>query len=178
MKKLLLHTCCGPCFITSLLYLKDRYEIVPFWFNPNIHPYQEFEKRLSAFKKATIGFDTIIDDTYNLMEYFTAVEWGKRRCYGCYQLRLAKTALVAVEHKIDFFSTTMLISPYQDISIISEIGEGEAKRTNIGFLATDMRDYYREGHNRAREMGLYMQKYCGCIFSEEERFRKKKDGRR
>ncbi|MGQ9707135.1 MAG: epoxyqueuosine reductase QueH [bacterium] len=178
MEKLLLHTCCGPCFITSLLYFKDRYEIIPFWFNPNIHPYQEFKRRLFAFRDSTEGFDTIVDETYNLIEYFNAVEWGKRRCSGCYKLRLSKTAEVAVEQDIQIFSSTLLTSPYQDISQIIEIGNDEARVNCVSFLSVDITRYYKEGHNKAREMGLYLQSYCGCIFSEEERFSRKDDGRR
>jgi len=161
-----------------MLYLRDKYDIVPFWFNPNIHPYQEFERRLNAFKKATEKSNPIIDNTYNLMEYFKAVKWGSKRCDGCYQLRLEKTAKVASEQKVGLFSSTMLISPYQDISLISEIGDDEAKKVGINFLAINLRKYYREGHRIAKEMGIYMQNYCGCIFSEEERFREAKNGRR
>jgi len=174
MKKLLLHTCCGPCLLSAQLALREKYHIIPFWYNPNIHPYREFKRRLNAFKEVVGENESIIDNTYDLKLYFNAVEWGDNRCEGCYRLRLSRSADIAREVGIDLFTTTLLISPYQDISLICDTGREEGIRAGVGFLCQDMREHYEEGHQKAREMGLYMQGYCGCVFSEEERYRKKK----
>ena len=174
--KLLLHTCCAPCSVYCLEELKkDNIDITSFWYNPNIHPYKEYEARLETLKKYDdeIGISLIIDDYYGLREFCKhVVDKLDNRCGYCYLCRLEKTAKYAKENGFDAFSTTLLISPYQNHELLKKTGEMLSKKYDIEFLYKDFRPGFRYGQNKARELGLYMQKYCGCIFSEEERYEK------
>ena len=175
--KLLLHACCAPCSIQCVGSLTTK-KILPtlFWYNPNIHPYTEYRSRLDALRQFSKDRDLplTIEDEYGLQPFLKAVsivdaEEGKR-CIICYRLRLEKTALFAKENGYDTISTTLLISPYQNHELIKTIGEEIAAVNGIDFLYRDFRPLFREGQNKAREAAYYMQKYCGCIFSEEERY--------
>jgi predicted adenine nucleotide alpha hydrolase (AANH) superfamily ATPase len=154
--------------------------IVPdlFWYNPNIHPFTEYRARLeslSAFASQE-GFGLMAEDEYGLRKFIAglAPDWegraGGTRCAFCYRLRLEKTAKTAAERGYEAFSTTLLISPYQNHGLLKEIGEELAGRLGIEFLYRDFRPRFREGQAEARKRGVYMQKYCGCVFSEEERY--------
>lgn len=171
---ILLHTCCGPCLAHNINRFKDYGNVIPFWFNPNIHPYREYKKRLESFKSITLSEKVIIDDTYDLDMFFEAVECGDNRCYGCYEMRLKKTAEVARKHELEKFSTTMLSSPHQDHELIVQIGEELSSKYDVEFLYLDLRKDYYKSKNEARKLGLYLQSYCGCIWSEEERYVKDK----
>jgi predicted adenine nucleotide alpha hydrolase (AANH) superfamily ATPase len=175
--KLLLHTCCGPCLAGSLAAL-DGEGISPalFWYNPNIHPWTEYRARrdcLRAFAKGR-GLDLIMIDEYGLRPFLRGTggvfEDRQGRCSFCYRLRLERTAAAAREGAYDCFSSTLLISPYQNHEAVRETGEDLAARYGTGFFYRDFRPFFREGQKYAREQGFYMQKYCGCIFSEEERY--------
>lgn len=174
--KLLLHTCCAPCSVYCLEELKkENIDITSYWYNPNIHPYKEYEARLECLKKydEELRIPLIIDDYYGLREFCkNTVDKLGNRCGYCYLCRLEKTAKYAKEHGFDAFSTTLLISPYQNHELLKKTGEMLSKKYNVNFLYKDFRPGFKEGQNRAREIGLYMQKYCGCIFSEEERYEK------
>ncbi len=174
--KLLLHTCCAPCSVYCVKTLKEEnIDITSYWYNPNIHPYKEYESRLECLKKydEEIGIPLIIDDYYGLREFCkNTVDKLDNRCGYCYLCRLEKTALYAKENGFDAFSTTLLISPYQDHELLKRTGEMLEQKYKVKFLYRDFRLGFREGQNEAREHGLYMQKYCGCIFSEEERYEK------
>jgi predicted adenine nucleotide alpha hydrolase (AANH) superfamily ATPase len=151
-----------------------------FWYNPNIHPFTEYRQRrdtLSAFaagEKLTLdcideyGLRSFIRGVYPNLENGPASDRG--RCAFCYRIRIEKTAETAAAKKYDAFSTTLLISPYQDHDLITHIAEEAAAKYGVSFLYRDFRPHFREGQAKAREMSLYMQKYCGCIFSEEERY--------
>ncbi|MDR0877964.1 MAG: epoxyqueuosine reductase QueH [Treponema sp.] len=179
--KLLLHSCCAPCTVKCAETLSGE-SIQPdlFWYNPNIHPFTEYKQRrdtlVSFAAEKNLNLSRI--DEYGLRSFIRAVfpdlENGSKterpRCTVCYRMRLEKTAEHAAEKKYDAFSTTLLISPYQDHDLIKKIAEEIAEKYEVPFLYRDFRPYFREGQAKAREMGLYMQKYCGCIFSEEERF--------
>ena len=188
--KLLLHTCCAPCSIQCVESLGAE-GIVPelFWYNPNIHPFTEYRRRrdtLRSFaeeKKLTL----ITEDTYGLRFFITGIsaledgadenmqdsgedEGAKQRCIFCYRTRLEKTASAAAERGFHAFSSTLLISPYQDHELIKQIGEELAEYYGIQFIYRDFRPLFRKGQKEARAADFYMQKYCGCIFSEEERY--------
>ena len=175
--KLLLHACCAPCSIQCVEVLSaEGIQPALFWYNPNIHPYTEYRSRLDALCKFSGDRDLalVIEDEYGLQPFLKAVsvvdaEEG-RRCIICYRLRLEKTALFAAENGYDAFSTSLLISPYQNHELIKTIGEEIAAAQGLKFLYRDFRPLFRKGQNQAREAGYYMQKYCGCIFSEEERY--------
>jgi predicted adenine nucleotide alpha hydrolase (AANH) superfamily ATPase len=175
--KLLLHCCCAPCTVQCAEELAHE-GLRPrlFWFNPNIHPYTEYRTRrdtLFAYA-ADQGLESAGVDEYGLRAFIDTVYGeklrGASRCAFCYRLRLEKTACYAAENGFDHFSTTLLISPYQDHEALRRAGEELAQRYGLGFLYRDFRPRFREGQAKARELGLYMQKYCGCIFSEEERY--------
>ena len=173
--KLLLHVCCAPCSVQCVKSLsKEGIRPELYWYNPNIHPYTEYRSRrdsLQAFAGAA-GLSLVMEDEYGLRPFVKAVETGglKERCVFCYRLRLERAAAVAAEKGYDAFSTTLLVSPYQDHELLREIGESLSARYGVSFLYRDFRPHFRHGQQEARAAGYYMQKYCGCIYSEEERY--------
>ncbi|GHU15162.1 hypothetical protein FACS1894163_00930 [Spirochaetia bacterium] len=183
--RLLLHTCCAPCSVKCIDSLAEE-NIRPalFWYNPNIHPFTEYRERRDTLVKFAVdsGLELLSDDEYGLRPFVRgiytkdAAEFADKtpqRCTYCYRLRLEKTAARAAEAGFDYFSTTLLISPYQNHDLIRGIGEELGEIYGIKFLYRDFRPLFRAGQGKARELGFYMQKYCGCIFSEEERYREK-----
>ncbi len=176
--KTLLHACCAPCSIECVNMLrKEELEPTLYWYNPNIHPFTEYRNRketLVAYaQNNTLNY--ILQDEYGLRPFLAEVMSScEPRCVHCYEMRLEGTARYAAEHGYEQFSTTLLISPYQNHELLRETGEKMAQKYGVPFLYRDFRPYFREGQQKAREMELYMQKYCGCIFSEEERYQKKK----
>jgi len=175
--EILIHVCCGPCLTYPLKRLTEKgHKLTGFWYNPNIHPYTEYQNRLEAARYLEWAkvFPMIYEDSYDLVEYLQAVmPHLEDRCRFCYQLRLERTARVAKEKGFEGFSTTLLVSPTQKHELIDEIGEELAKKCEIKFFYEDLRPGYYEGKNMAKELNLYRQKYCGCIFSEKERYYKK-----
>ena len=170
--KLLLHTCCAPCSVYCIDALrKEGIEPTVYWFNPNIHPYMEYKARRDTLKEYTksIKVEAIFEEDYGLREFCKNVIGDlENRCQQyCYPVRLEQTAKYAKEHGYDSFSTTLLISPYQNHEALKLVGEQMAKKYGVNFVYRDFRVGFREGQAKARELGLYMQKYCGCIFSEE-----------
>lgn len=176
--KLLLHTCCAPCSVYCIDALrKEGIEPTVYWFNPNIHPYMEYKARRDTLKEYTksIEVEAIFEEDYGLREFCKNVIGDlENRCQQyCYPVRLEQTAKYAKEHGYDSFSTTLLISPYQNHEALKLVGEQMAKKYGLDFVYRDFRVGFRDGQAKARELGLYMQKYCGCIFSEEDRYQKK-----
>ena len=177
--KLLLHTCCAPCtsaLIRSSVFSREESRPVFFWYNPNIHPYTEYRSRrdsLAAFAR-DLGLELLMEDEYGLREFIQALysKEGPRgnRCHFCYRLRLEATAREAAGKGYQAFSTSLLCSPFQNHDLIRQIGEECAREYKLGFFYRDFRPWFNEGKKMAREKGSYMQKYCGCIFSEEERY--------
>jgi predicted adenine nucleotide alpha hydrolase (AANH) superfamily ATPase len=178
MTSILLHTCCGPCATYAVESLRGQgLDVTAFWYNPNIHPFSEHQRRLEAMQTLAQALDMplIVNEGYDMLKYFQAVVGHESdRCPDCYRLRLSRTAAVACEKGFDAFTTTLLISPYQDHELIHEIGEQLGKEYGIGFHYEDFRPGFREGHRISREMGLYHQGYCGCVYSEWERYGKVK----
>lgn len=175
--KLLMHTCCAPCSVYCIDSLREEnIKPVVYWYNPNIHPYTEYKARRDCLKEYTnsIGIEAIFEENYGLQEFCKNVIGDlQNRCKNyCYRVRLEQTVKYAKEHGYDTFTTTLLVSPYQNHEMLKEIGEELAKKYGITFLYRDFRVGFRQGQNKARELGLYMQKYCGCVFSEEERYAK------
>lgn len=172
---LLMHTCCAPCSIYCIDELRrEGIEPTIYWFNPNIHPYMEYKTRRDTLKEYTelINIEAIFEENYGLKDFCkNVVDDLESRCQNyCYLVRLEQTAKYAKEHGYDAFTTTLLVSPYQKHDQIVEIGNKLAEKYKLKFLYRDFRVGFREGQNKARELGLYMQKYCGCIFSEEDRY--------
>jgi len=174
MEKILLHSCCAPCSVKCVESLRgEGIEPVLFWYNPNIHPYTEYRSRRDALREyaAANGLELVEHGEYGLRPFIGAVAGDiGGRCGYCYAERLDKTAEYAAEKGFGAFSTTLLISPYQKHDVIAGAAEKAAEKHGAGFLYRDFRPLFREGQAAAREAGIYMQKYCGCIFSEEDRY--------
>jgi predicted adenine nucleotide alpha hydrolase (AANH) superfamily ATPase len=153
-----------------------------FWYNPNIHPYTEYQSRRESLSGFALEeeLELIMEDEYGLRGFLSGLCFGKdnddrgfkqeKRCHYCYRIRLERTACQAAEKGFHAFSTTLLTSPYQKHELIRQIGEECALQYGVEFFYRDFRPWYREGRKKARAKGSYMQKYCGCIFSEEERY--------
>ena len=176
MEKTLMHTCCAPCSVSCIELLRSQgIEPVAYWFNPNIHPYQEYKARrdtLVAYAPS-IGMELIVQENYGLRDFCRAVcDDIDHRCGKCYEMRLEQTALYAAQHGFDSFTTTLLVSPYQNHGLLAETARRMGERYGVTFLYRDFRPGFRAGQAKARELGFYMQKYCGCVFSEEDRYRK------
>ena len=173
--KLLLHTCCAPCSVYCIDSLrKENIEPTVYWYNPNIHPYMEYKARRDCLKEYTksIGINAIFEEDYGLDEFCKNVSNSlNTRCVEyCYPVRLRKTFEYAKQKGFDSVSTTLLYSIYQKHDFIKAYCEKLAKEYGIEFLYRDFRYGFWVGHDKARELGLYMQKYCGCIFSEDDRY--------
>ena len=176
--KLLLHCCCGPCAVGSLPQFEEHgYQPFGYFYNPNIHPYQEHKARRLSFIELMErrGLPYLAVKDYPLEEWLRQVAPApEQRCAYCYQSRLLTAAEFALNNGFEHFSTTLLISPYQNHQLIRETGERIAAAKGLEFVYRDLRGGFRQGQEEARAMGLYMQKYCGCIYSEKERYQKKK----
>jgi len=184
MDSVLLHSCCAPCSVYCIDALRgEGVEPTSLWFNPNIHPYQEYKARRDTLIDygARVGVDVRVLDDYGLRDFVRAVASDiDRRCAHCYTIRLGTAARYAAEHGFAAFTSSLLISPYQNHALLRQVGEAMAVRYGVAFLYRDFRPGFRAGQAKARELGLYMQKYCGCVFSEEERYAKqiKRDAER
>ena len=176
MNKLLLHICCAPCSVACIKQLRaEGIEPTGFWYNPNIHPYQEYKARRDTLIQYADSIDLalIVHDEYGLKKFTQAVSHNiEKRCGYCYAVRFEETARTAAEQGFKAFATTLTVSPYQDHELIFEIGKKAAAKYGVDFLPYDFSPHFREGQTEARELELYMQKYCGCIYSEEDRYQK------
>ena len=183
---LLLHSCCAPCSSYVLTYLSGYFDITILYYNPNIFPEEEFDKRakeqerliglLNDENDENCGKITFIRGVYDPNEFFDMakgledVPEGGSRCYKCYELRMREAARAAAEEGFDFFTTTLSISPLKNADWINEIGENLAAEYGVKHLPSDFKK--REGYKRSIELskkyGLYRQNYCGCIYSHNE----------
>ena len=173
--KLLMHTCCAPCCVYCIDTLrKENIEPTIYWYNPNIHPYIEYKLRRDCLEEyaESINIEAIFDDEYGLDEFCkNVIDDLQNRCTNyCYIKRLEQTVKYAKQNGYDSFTSTLFVSPYQKHEELKRICEELAKKYEINFLYRDFRVGFREGQAKAKELGLYRQKYCGCIFSEEERY--------
>lgn len=172
--RILLHICCANCAIFPIETMREKgEEIIGYFFNPNIHPYQEYRRRLETLRAyAHEGrLEVIYRDEYLLEEFLKGVAYRvKERCYFCYAFRLETTARWAKEAGFDRFSTTLLHSIHQNHDQIRETGERIGREVGIPFHYEDFRRGWKRGLEVSRALGLYRQSYCGCIYSEKERF--------
>jgi len=174
LSKLLLHTCCAPC--TTYVYqwlTEQKIETRGYFYNPNIRPQEEYERRLLTMEyySTVVGLKVIYpkEPANEIRGSLLETETFSLRfpivpgdCQTCYRLRLQKTANFAKQQGFTDFSTTLLISPYQDHELLKNLGETIALETGVNFFYHDWRPEFRTGQNMAREMKLYRQKYCGC----------------
>ena len=173
--KLLMHTCCAPCSVYCIDSLRaEGIEPTLYWYNPNIHPYMEYKMRRDTLRDyaSSININVIFNEDYGLREFCkNVIDDLNNRCSNyCYRVRLEETAKFASSNGFDTITTTLLVSPYQKHDEIIKIGNEVAEKYGLNFLYRDFRIGFREGQSKARELGLYMQKYCGCVFSEEMRY--------
>jgi predicted adenine nucleotide alpha hydrolase (AANH) superfamily ATPase len=173
---LLLHLCCAPCTIYPLQTLRDEgIQVSGYFYNPNIHPYREYEKRKNTLKEYAemCKLEIFYDDQYDLELFLNQTRpWGPERCRICYDIRLEATARQAKAEGFEAFSTTLLYSRYQKHDWIKEVGTKIGERFDLPFLYQDFRPGWQDGVQKSKKLGLYRQPYCGCIFSEKERFAK------
>ena len=177
--RLLFHCCCGPCATACVESLAaDGITPTLFWYNPNIHPLAEYHNRRDAFIAfaAAQNLEREMLGEYGEQAFLSGIGGTTEapgRCELCYRMRLEQTAAYAAEKGFDAFSTSLLISPYQQHDVIRRVGEEAAARYGVEFLYRDFRPLFRQGQNQARALGLYMQKYCGCMLSKNERYAEK-----
>ncbi|KNY28256.1 epoxyqueuosine reductase QueH [Pseudobacteroides cellulosolvens] len=169
--KLLLHMCCAPCSVYPISVIRDdNISFEGIFFNPNIHPQEEFERRKEnvGILAHTLNFPVAYFDDFMQQNWEEFKGNDEERCFFCYSIRLHKVAAYAAENGFDSFTTTLLVSPYQKHDLIKELGEKAAQKYGIGFYYRDFRPGFRQGQQQAKEMGLYRQKFCGCIVSYED----------
>ena len=177
--KLLLHVCCGPCACYPVKRLREEgIEPTGYFFNPNIHPYKEWEARLNTAKEfaTKVKMELIADEHYRLRDFLrqalTMEDRGESRCSMCYAWRLDETARMAKEKGYDTFTSTLFYSIYQQHDVMQEKATRIAQKHDVDFYYEDFRPGWQEGIDISHELELYRQPYCGCIFSEEERYSK------
>lgn len=168
--KVLVHTCCAPCLIYPLKVLREQgHEVESYFYNPNIHPFSEYLRRLDSLKcYCEQEKIPLREDEYDFYHYFHEILLRGDRCQGCYRLRLGAAARVAKDKGFAAFTTTLIVSPHQKHQIIREIAEKIGQSHGIPFLYHDFRSGYREAVKESKALGLYRQKYCGCLYSEME----------
>ena len=176
--KTLLHICCAPCSSMCIKSLREeQIDVTGYWYNPNIHPFTEYRARRNCLRDyaEAIHLPLIEQDDYALRPFIRAVaEDISHRCIKCYEMRLFEAAQTAAKEGFDSFTSSLFISPYQNHELMKEVAQRAADQYGVSFLYRDFRPLFREGQEFARAEGFYMQKYCGCVFSEEERYLKPK----
>lgn len=173
--RVLLHVCCGPCTLGLCEILKkEGAEITGYWYNPNIHPYSEYQRRLmtAGFLFGKLRLPLIVEEAGfpGFLSGLVGAQQEGKRCLFCWRQRLEKTALAAKNGGYDGFTTTLLASGHQDHQVLKELGEEIGKKVGIAFLYRDFRPAEKEARSEIRRLGLYHQNYCGCLYSEWERF--------
>ena len=187
--RLLLHSCCAPCSSYVLEYLSEYFDITVFYYNPNIYPDTEYEKRVAEQQmlinamqvKHPISFVAGPYDKerfYEMAKGLETVKEGGSRCFSCYELRLSEAAILAKEGGYDYFTTTLSISPLKNAAKLNEIGQKLSEEYQVKYLFSDFKK--KNGYKRSTELsriyGLYRQDYCGCEFSYLEAEKRRKNG--
>ncbi len=179
--KVLLHICCAPCACYPLKVLKEKgFEVMGLWYNPNIHPCTEFVKRMATVKKLEKleNIKVIYFETYEPEKWFREVAFREEksiRCQICYSMRLEMAAAVAKKGKFDYFTSTLFYSKYQKRELMLPLAENASKKFGVKFLDIDFREGWSEGIEISKSYNLYRQQYCGCLYSEKERYCSKKE---
>lgn len=178
---LLLHSCCGPCSTSVIDKLKDYFEISVYYYNPNIFPKEEYLRREEEQRLylESLGIKYILGDYENEI-YESAISGlemeleGGLRCNVCFEIRLRKTAAIADELNIDYFTTTLTVSTHKNSKVINEIGLEIAKDFKVKYLSSDFKkdDGYKQSILMSQELGMFRQDYCGCLYSKKEREKK------
>ena len=178
-KRILIHTCCAPCLCYPLKALREEgFEPWAFWYNPNIHPYTEYERRKQSFLEFTEreGIRVLWQDEYDLEQFLNNTAFRQElRCRYCYSTRLEATAIFARNGNFGRFTSTLLYSKFQNHQLINEVGRNYAKKYGVEFYYHDFREGWKEGIQISKKLNLYRQQYCGCIYSEKERYHSPED---
>ena len=182
--KLLLHSCCGPCSTSVIERLKQYFELIVYFYNPNIYPETEYLRRAEEQRSylESLGIEYILGD-YEFDIYESSVAGleqepeGGSRCKRCFEMRLEKTAHLADEMNIDYFTTTLTVSTHKNSQLINEIGLKIGEEHKANYLPSDFKkdDGYRKSIEMSKELGMYRQDYCGCKFSKREREKKSEE---
>ena len=167
---ILLHVCCGPCLIFPFSRLKEQgFKISGFYYNPNIYPLNEYYQRVEALKVLSQEFSFDVEyPEHKESDFFQAVntpELASQRCVNCWSLRLRKTANSAKKKGFKAFSTTLLVSPYQNHELLKQLGNQIGRQAGIDFYYEDFRPGFKQAQIEAKRKGIYRQKYCGCKYS-------------
>lgn len=175
--KILLHICCAPCAIYPLKILRaEGHEVMGFFYNRNIHPYEECRRREEALRTyaGQVELKVLYQDGYDMETFLQNVVFREEnRCTYCYHDRLKATAIIAKRGKFDGFTSTLLQSKFQKHHQIRDIGENVGKAYGVPLLYRDFREGWKEGIEISKRLNMYRQQYCGCIYSEKERFYRK-----
>ena len=185
---LLLHACCAPCSSAVLEYLSRFFAITLLYYNPNIAPYEEYEKREAELRRLVREMDVVhpvqlLPCSYDGQAYCQAVEGlegepeGGKRCTACFRLRLEYTARQAAKLHFDYFTTTLSISPLKNARLLNQLGEEMGEKYGVAHLPSDFKkkDGYKRSVELSKVYGLYRQDYCGCVFSKAQRQREKEE---
>lgn len=179
---LLLHSCCAPCSSYCLEYLSNYFRITVFYYNPNIYPEEEYDKRVEEqqrfIERLPVRYPIdFVEGSYDTARFYEMakgledVKEGKERCYRCYELRLRESAVLAKKLGMDYFTTTLSISPLKDAQKLNEIGDRLSEEYGIRYLNSDFKkkNGYKRSVELSEEYGMYRQYYCGCVFSKRQR---------
>lgn len=176
--KICLHLCCGPCGAYCVPKLQEKkMDVIAYYHRDNIHPYKECQRREEGARMLSEvdHFPLLCQEGYDLEGFLQEMIFHeKERCFRCYERRLRATAHIAKKEKCTIFTTTLLYSKYQNHDLIRSIGEKIASEEGLTFYYEDFREGWEKGIERSKELGLYRQAYCGCIYSEKERYLKPK----
>ncbi len=175
--KVLFHLCCAPCALYPYYRLREE-GMVPtgYFYNPNIHPYLEYRKRMDAVREFALktGLEVLYQEGYDLDAFLSRVVGkGQHRCEQCYRMRLTAAAQTAKQKRFAVYTSSLLYSKYQKHDLVRSIGQETAQEYGIEFYYEDFRQGWREGIVESKAMGLYRQQYCGCIYSERDRYQKR-----
>jgi epoxyqueuosine reductase len=172
---ILFHICCAPCAVYPLSRLrKQGFSVQGYFYNPNIHPYLEYQKRMSTVQEfsARAGLSVSYRDGYDLDEFLNRVAGkGPGRCEQCYRMRLDAAAAETSRSGSSLFTTSLLYSKYQNHDLIRAVAEEVAREHRVELYYEDFRIGWREGTVESKAMGLYRQQYCGCVYSERDRYK-------
>lgn len=172
--RILLHICCAPCAIWPVEKMRqDGHVLQGYFYNPNIHPYTEFKRRRDTLQEyaRSIDLPVIFNGRYELEDFLRAVAHReKERCLHCYTVRLTAAAEMARREGCDAFTSTLLVSPWQKHALIRRLGEEIGRSAGVPFYYEDWRPGYKQATALSRQLQMYRQPYCGCIYSEKERY--------
>jgi epoxyqueuosine reductase len=167
---ILLHICCAPCLIYPFSRLKERgFKIRGYYYNPNLYPLSEYQRRREALESLSREFSLTVEyPEHKEPDFFKAINIQKdspQRCAICWSLRLRQTAIYAKDNDFAAFSTTLLVSPYQNHELLKQLGQQIGQEVGVNFYYEDFRSGFKQAQIEAKNKGIYRQKYCGCLYS-------------